>query len=169
MSALQPHEVKRFWSKVDRAGDCWIWTGELNNHGYGRFATWTGGRRVRYLAHRLAFELTQGPLGALVARHTCDNPPCCNPEHLEVGTQADNLRDAVSRGRANLSGLHAYRRQRDEGAVAARAAGDPVMLARLRQLMGIGLTLEAAHQVARGNTRRLRKLREALEQLEDSA
>jgi hypothetical protein len=56
------------------------------------------GRQVRM--HRLSLEITLGqPLGDLYARHKCDNPPCCNPEHLEPGTPSDNALDMVARGR----------------------------------------------------------------------
>lgn len=162
MSVLRPHEIKRFWSKVERAEGCWHWTGELNSQGYGRFATWSGERRSRHLAHRLAYELAVGPLGDRVARHRCDNPPCCNPSHIEPGTRSDNMRDAVERGRANLSGLEAHRLRRDDAAAEARAAGDSALLAQIKELMRIGLTLDAAHDVARGDQRRLSRLREAL-------
>lgn len=93
----------RFWSKVARGqeAECWPWTSETNNKGYGRFTIWTGGRR-RILAHRFAYENSTGTtLGpGLVLRHSCDNPPCCNPAHLTPGTQVENMADARARGRA---------------------------------------------------------------------
>jgi hypothetical protein len=96
-------EATRFWSKVTKAAPsaCWPWTGELNNHGYGRFRTWRGGRR-RHLAHRIAYRLTVGPIeDGHVLLHSCDNPPCCNPAHLTAGTQRDNISDAHAKGRAS--------------------------------------------------------------------
>lgn len=98
--------VTRFWSHVDKTDPCWTWIGERNRHGYGRFDFWTGGRRNRVLAHRLALQLTGEQLNdGDVVMHTCDNPPCVNPAHLLVGTQGDNVRDARDKGRLDLTGL----------------------------------------------------------------
>lgn len=88
---------ERFWPRVDRSGDCWPWTGPCNLTGHGR--THIG--KKHHAAHRLAWELTHGPIPAgLVVRHTCDNPPCCNPAHLLLGTVKDNSRDMSERGRS---------------------------------------------------------------------
>lgn len=95
-----------FWSKVDRRGsdDCWVWLGSRNRQGYGHF--WDVDRRVMGLAHRWSHnrfvrDVGPGLIGGrgTVIRHTCDNPPCVNPRHLVAGTQQDNMRDAVDRGR----------------------------------------------------------------------
>ena len=97
---LTPQDIDRFWSKVDRQGpdDCWNWTASCLNArgGYGQF----GMKRYRTMlrAHRVAFFLTYGHWPA-VCRHTCDNPKCCNPNHLLDGTQADNMADKAARGR----------------------------------------------------------------------
>lgn len=98
--------VARFWARVDQSGDCWVWTGEKNRFGYGRFDFWHDGGRSRLLAHRLVLLLTGRALAdGDVVMHACDNPPCVNPAHLSIGTQADNLHDALSKGRMDLSGL----------------------------------------------------------------
>lgn len=113
---LTPDEVTRFRSKITYDDECWLWTGETNNQGYGRFPIWReGGRsRIRLLAHRVAFTLGSGwtPEGVVV-RHTCDSPPCVRGDHLIAGTQGDNIRDAMVRGRADLTGLEQYRAIRD--------------------------------------------------------
>lgn len=102
-------EDERFWSKVDQCGpdECWPWMAAVGRTGYGRFAhsdaSKKGGTRHEY-AHRVAYRLAHGlALGAMpqVVRHTCDNPPCCNPGHLLPGTQSENNHDSVSRGRFN--------------------------------------------------------------------
>lgn len=89
---------QRFWSKVDR-GDgsgCWLWTADLNRTGYGRINV---NRRV-WLAHRLSFVINVGPVPAkLFVLHACDTPACVRPDHLWLGTQADNMRDAATKGR----------------------------------------------------------------------
>ncbi|RSN12851.1 hypothetical protein DMB42_11780 [Nonomuraea sp. WAC 01424] len=99
--------IVSFWSQVRRDGDrCWLWTGELNSTGYGRLEWWSGAKRERILAHRLAYLLFTGDdIAGLVVRHDCDTPLCCNPAHLRSGTQADNIQDAIERNRANFDGL----------------------------------------------------------------
>lgn len=95
-----PEFRRRFWSKVDRRGadECWPWTRYCKPEGYGQFTIRKGTYEV---SSRVAFVLTKGPLlDRQVVRHTCDNPPCCNPAHLLAGTQADNSYDAIRRGRA---------------------------------------------------------------------
>ena len=94
--------VARFWSKVNRAaetgpsGDCWEWTGYHNAQGYGSFGI---GSKV-FRAHRVAFILENGPIpDGLHVLHTCDNPECVNPDHLWLGTNADNAKDRDNKGR----------------------------------------------------------------------
>lgn len=103
---LTPERIDRFWTKVERGtpDECWTWTAEKHSNGYGIFTDWTGGRH-RFLAHRMALLIAGVVVGDQVVRHDCDNPPCVNPAHLRTGTQADNIRDAVERGRMNMEGL----------------------------------------------------------------
>lgn len=91
-------ETERYWAQVSvgTGDDCWPWTGIVDRDGYGMFSRNRLGRR----AHRYAVELDRGApeLGKIVM-HTCDNPPCVNPSHLLVGTQADNIADKMAKGR----------------------------------------------------------------------
>jgi hypothetical protein len=92
---------ERFWAKVERGPGCWEWTARRHRKGYGQFTMDRGGSRwTTVAAHRVAWELTHGPIpeGQLVC-HRCDNPPCCNPEHLFLGTTSDNVVDSVVKGR----------------------------------------------------------------------
>ena len=90
-------DIARFYKFVPAAepSDCWEWQSTKNHRGYGKF--WLNGRTD--LAHRVSYLFHKGsiPDGFLV-RHTCDNPPCVNPDHLLVGTVKDNARDAIERG-----------------------------------------------------------------------
>lgn len=85
------------WTITDT--DCWEWRGDRNELGYGRLTlTRKGLDKAR--VHRLMFERYFGPIpDGSVVRHKCDNPPCSNPDHLELGTMADNSQDMVERGR----------------------------------------------------------------------
>ncbi len=105
-SADHPHPelsdavmVSRFWRLVDRKGadECWEWLGYRHESGYGVFTTPEG----RKGAHELALSFTTGEkrLPGLMTCHSCDNPPCCNPNHLRFDTAQGNVDDMVSRGR----------------------------------------------------------------------
>lgn len=88
----------RFWSYVDLGGpgECWPWRRGLFTNGYGQFRV--GKRKVK--AHRCAYELSRGTIPpGLRVLHSCDNPPCCNPDHLFTGTAADNAHDRDGKGR----------------------------------------------------------------------
>ena len=90
--------AQRFWSKVDPAPSscCWEWTAGKTTTGYGKFRL--NNRDLR--ANRVAYTLAKGEIPeGLVVRHTCDNPACCNPDHLILGTQSDNMKDMVKRKR----------------------------------------------------------------------
>lgn len=105
----------RFWARVDRPDDatsCWLWRGARKSGGGLRY----GHLRVNghdVTAHRLAWELTYGPIPpGLCICHHCDNPICCNPAHLFLGTHADNMQDRERKGRHNAPRGERHHRSR---------------------------------------------------------
>ena len=99
---MKKTDEQRFWNKTNKNGPlvlespCWIWVASKNSDGYGNF---------RYegkigKAHRWSYEFHKGPiLGRLLVCHKCDNPSCVNPDHLFLGTDLDNARDCINKGR----------------------------------------------------------------------
>lgn len=122
-------EIEWFWARVDRSGGrdaCWEWTAARRDPGYG--AVWIGGRVVP--AHRVAWTLTNGPIpDSEDVLHNCDHPPCCNPGHLFLGTDHDNMIDKERKGRAN--------HQHSEARPSAKLTNDDVR--EVRRLLENGL------------------------------
>jgi len=87
--------MDRVFRRLEWQDDCLIWTGPVNNKGYGTIGRRDGGTR---LVHRIVLmhhtEVDEGQ----VTLHSCDTPRCCNPEHLRAGTQADNIAESIERG-----------------------------------------------------------------------
>ena len=113
--------LERFWGKVKilAPDECWDWQAFKDkppNH-YGRLSF----QGKLYTAHRFAYMITHGEIPeGLVVMHSCDNPPCVNPEHLSLGTRQDNIDDCVNKERrANLKGSAHPRALLDEETVNA--------------------------------------------------
>jgi len=88
--------AERFWDKVDKTGECWLWTG-ARRRAYG----YVGNGKGKVVdAQRLAWEITFGEIPeGLYVLHKCDNPQCVRPSHLFLGTARDNTLDMVAKGR----------------------------------------------------------------------
>lgn len=125
LDSLTPADLERFRDHIAPQWDtCWLWTGELNRMGYGRLDIYRNNRRYRVMAHRLSYFLAHGSIpGDQLIRHTCDQPSCCNPHHLILGDQKQNMQGAKTRGRVNLGGLHLGRVGRVRGFYERMARG----------------------------------------------
>ena len=87
---------ERFWEKVNKSQDCWVWTGCKQSQGYGQIRV----KRKALLTHRLSWELANGRLPAdIMVLHKCDNPACVRPDHLFLGSMQDNVNDMMAKGR----------------------------------------------------------------------
>jgi hypothetical protein len=96
MPAAKIYDKDYLQSRIEIVDECWHWIGALDRHGYGAVSPNSGQRS----SHRLAYNLYKGEIpNSMEVCHSCDNPQCCNPEHLFLGTHADNMNDAIQKNR----------------------------------------------------------------------
>lgn len=152
-----PKTAEGFWSLVRRGEGCWEWQGKRDpKDGYGVFR-W-GGPYKR--THRIAYELAVGPIppGMLVCHH-CDNPPCCRPDHLFVGTISDNSLDMVRKGRMHANDhprvkgeRHPNAKLTDEKVLEIRSAYDGQVATMQRLAEHYGVTYQNVKHVVTGKS-----------------
>lgn len=136
----------RFWPKV-RVGapnECWEWRAAKDGHGYGAIGA-TGGRRTLQ-AHRVAYEIANGPIpDGLHILHSCDNPGCVNAAHLSLGTHRENMCDMAAKGRyfSPLTGQRAKLNESDVRSIRASNERSRDIAARF------GVTPSAIRQIRR--------------------
>lgn len=127
-----------FWDRVDRSGDCWLWTGSLNRYGYGQVHAVRYGMGKCALAHRVSWALSRGANpGKECVLHRCDNPRCVRPDHLFLGTRADNTADMITKGRDRFNedrGPASFTQGERNGQ--AKLTADRVIALRCRALAG---------------------------------
>lgn len=128
--------ANRLWSRVKRGTtkECWEWTGYRTKPGYGMLSIRALSKMPLY-AHRLAWELTHGPIPeGLHVLHQCDNPPCCNPDHFFLGTQRDNNFDRDRKGRVASGDRNGSRTRPDRRAVGERCGSSKMTESKVRKL-----------------------------------
>lgn len=87
--------MERFWNKVEKTNTCWNWQGGKDRDGYGHIRV----EGKLWQTHRFSSLLDDKDPAGYVVLHSCDNPSCVNPQHLKLGTQADNVKDMIIKGR----------------------------------------------------------------------
>jgi len=155
----------RFWSKVDKSGDCWIRTAGKSDRGYGCFQI--GKKNCR--AHRVVWEMENDPIpDGLHVLHQCDNPSCVKLDHLFLGTHADNMADMKRKGRSagasgDRNGARLYPERLKRGTDVANSILDPQKAQEIRRLYNrgcrqvdlasmFGISQPTVSQVVRGVT-----------------
>lgn len=127
--AHRPSPEERFWSWMDKSDEdgCWPWMRGRDLDGYGIFSH-THDIPARR-ANRVAWELTNGPIPAgLEVCHTCDNPPCCRPDHLFLATNAGNHADRDRKGRQARGERNGWAKLTADAVRAIRASGEPARI-----------------------------------------
>jgi hypothetical protein len=140
---MRPSLLERFWAKVDKSGDCWLWTAVLDHRGYGHIRV--GDRMAS--AHRTSWELAFGPIPAgpgyhgTCVLHRCDTPRCVRPEHLFLGTNEENMADMVRKNR--------QAKQRGDGHPSSKISSHHVAVIRALHAWGVPLSLRRLAEMFR--------------------
>lgn len=134
MHHYTPEQIGRFLSKIniprDRESErCWLGSGQEDKDGYHMISLiLPDGKQVKRKFHRMMYEIVNGVIldPTEYVRHSCDNPPCCNPNHLGIGSAADNSRDMVERGRSKTGSSNGKATLTDEQVREIRQSSDRI-------------------------------------------
>jgi hypothetical protein len=161
--------IERFWRKVQKTDECWLWTAAGSSKGYGRITVGIGepGRladlspaKWRLVgAHRVSWEIAHGAIpDGLWVLHRCDNPRCVRPDHFFLGTVEDNTRDALRKGRLRAAGGIGVIGEQ-HGKAKLKDADVPLIIAAYEQggtitelANRLGMTRQAVASLLRGKT-----------------
>ena len=103
---LTDKDIARFYANVQKTKSCWKWLGrKLKKTGRGLFRK----NKQTFYAPRISYLINKGDIGNMCVLHSCDNPNCVNPKHLNLGTQTENIKDRDNKGRNRLSHTHCKR------------------------------------------------------------
>jgi hypothetical protein len=119
---------ERFWKYVnkDTGTSCWEWTGCLEIAGYGKLRV--NGKNIK--AHRFSYQLHKGEIpDGMFILHSCDNPKCIRPDHLSIGTHAENMRDMINKNRDNKA----------KGSAAGQAKLTENQVIEIKQKLNLGI------------------------------
>ena len=149
----------RFWGRVKKTSGCWIWTGTINDSGYGVLGR--GGRDAGNVrAHVLSWTLTNGeiPDGIQVCHH-CDNPPCVRPDHLFLGTPKQNANDRDAKNRVQ-HGMKHYARKVNPAIIRKifLMRGDGLLQREIAEMLGMSRSGISAICVGRNWKRETRRI-----------
>lgn len=140
---LPPAKAERFWSHVDKSGECWTWTRALSSAGYGRFAV----NGYRWYAHRLSHTLAFGPIpGGLDIDHQCHNRACVNPDHLRAVSRKENLENQSGSHAGSTSGIRgvSWNKERCKWVAQVTHGGKVIFLGRFVSEQEAGRVAEKA-------------------------
>lgn len=140
------------WVK-DEETECWVWQGNKNGtgsgYGYGRM--WFGD--MTKMAHRVAYELYNGPISDdEIVRHTCDNPPCVNPDYLKTGSMKDNMRDCINRDRIANGSNQGLSKLTEEDVLEIRHRYNSTSESTYSLADNVGVTASAIQSIVTGKT-----------------
>ncbi len=163
MGGRRKHIPEDVWKKIKKGNnsDCWEWTGVTSHNGYGEFCMdyehYPAHRVVYWLTHPGSISLRNGNVDtdSLLVLHKCDNPPCCNPNHLFLGKPNDNLMDMMAKGRRHNFDGEKGQNSKLSNEDAKRIREATLFGARQKDLaQAYGVSASSIHYIVKGRTYR---------------